>query len=238
MSLRSLFHALTLCLLLVTNVCSAKSSNRRHATQSAHSLDQQYAQHCKERSDINEHLPVLRQLSSECSSVIEIGVRNVVSTWGILIGLTDSPHHPKSYLGIDLNYPPENKYRLAQALAEQNQISFKFWKGNDLDAEVEPADMIFIDTLHTYCQLTVELEKFASKANKYITMHDTSAPWGDQDDTEYRGDCSEYPAYVDRTKRGLWPAVVDFLARPPEWELKERRFNNHGFTTLMRVQNR
>ena len=224
MSLRSLFHAFYLSILLAVNVCSAST------------LEKQYTKHCQERSDIHEHLPVLRQLSSECSSVIEIGVRNVVSTWGILRGLADSPHHPKSYLGIDLNYPPEDKFRLARVLAEQNQISFKFWKGNDMDAEVEPVDMIFIDTLHTYCQLTVELEKFAPKAKKYITMHDTSAPWGDRDDTEYRGNYEEYPAYVDRTKRGLWPAVVDFLARHPEWQLKERRLNNHGFTTLERKQ--
>jgi hypothetical protein len=151
------------------------------------------------------------------------------------MGLADSPNHPRSYLGIDLDYPPADTFRLAQTLAEQNQISFKFWKGNDMDAEVEPADMIFIDTLHTYCQLTVELEKFAPKAKKYIAMHDTN--WGDQDDPVYKGDYSEYPAYVDRTKRGLWLAIVDFLGRHPEWALKEHRLNNYGFTTLVRVQN-
>jgi cephalosporin hydroxylase len=207
--------------LFLANVCSAST------------LQQQYTKHCQEWSDIHEHLPVLRQLSSECSSVIEIGVRSGVSTWGILMGLAESPNHPRSYLGIDLDYPPEEKYQLAQALAKQNQISFKFWKGNDLDAEVEPADMIFIDTLHTYCQLTVELEKFGPKAKKYIAMHDTN--WGDLDDPVYEGDYSEYPAYVDRTKRGLWQAIVDFLARHPEWQLKEHRLNNYGFTTLERV---
>ncbi len=223
MSLKSIFHTLYLCILLATNVCNASS------------LDEQYAIHTQNWSDTYEHIPVLRQLSSECSSVIELGVRSVVSTWGILKGLSESPHHPKSYLGIDINHPQEDKFRLAQALAEQNQISFKFWKGNDLDAEVEPVDMIFIDTLHTYCHLTAELEKFAPKVRKYITMHDTSAPWGNYDDTEYRGDFSEYPAYIDRTKRGLWPAVEDFLKRHPEWKLKERRLNNYGFTTLERV---
>jgi hypothetical protein len=138
-------------------------------------------------------------------------------------------------LGIDLNDPPEEKFRLAQALAEQNQISFKFWKGNDMDIEVEPADMIFIDTLHTYCQLTVELEKFAPKAKKYITMHDTSDPWGSRNDEGYTGNYAEYPSHFDCSKKGLWQAVVDFLARHPEWALKERRLNNHGFTTLVRV---
>lgn len=245
MSLRSLFHALTLSLLLATNVCSAKNrhqgtrgaKHQQHATPSVNLLNQQYTIHCQERSDIHEHLPVLRKLSRECSSVVEIGIRSVVSTWGILQGLSESPHHPRSYLGIDIHHPPHDKFNLARELANQHQISFNFLQGNDLDFEIEPADMIFIDTLHTYCQLTVELEKFAPKANKYITMHDTSAPWGDQDDNAYGGDYSEYPAHVDRTKRGLWPAVVDFLARHPEWQLKERRLNNNGFTTLVRIQN-
>jgi hypothetical protein len=102
-----------LSLVLAMSVCNAIS------------LDQQYEKHCQERSDIHEHLPVLRVLSSECSSVIELGVRNVVSTWGILRGLADSPHESKSYLGIDLNYPPEEKFRLAQALAEQNGITWR-----------------------------------------------------------------------------------------------------------------
>lgn len=66
-------------------------------------------------------------------------------------------------------------------------------------------------------------------------MHDTSAPWGDRDDTEYHGDYSEYPASFDRNKRGLWPAVEDFLANHKEWKLLERRFNNHGLTILERV---
>lgn len=222
MSFRNLMHVIWLSVLLAMNVCHAST------------LEKQYAKHCHQVSDIHEHLPVLRQLSQDCDSVIEIGVRSMVSTWGILRGLADSPYYPKSYLGIDLNDPPEEHVRLAQALAEQNGISFKFWKGNDLDAEVESVDMIFIDTLHTYCQLTVELEKFAPKARKYITLHDTSGPWGNHDDDSYHGDRSEYPAYVDRKKRGLWPAVVDFLEKHPEWELKDRRLNNNGFTTLIR----
>ncbi|HEY5235124.1 MAG TPA: hypothetical protein VIJ14_03000, partial [Rhabdochlamydiaceae bacterium] len=95
MSFRNLMHAIWLSLLLAVNVCEATT------------LYKEYTKHCKERSDIHEHLHVLRELSGECASVIEIGVRNVVATWAILTGIADNPHHPKSYLGIDLNYPPE-----------------------------------------------------------------------------------------------------------------------------------
>jgi hypothetical protein len=100
--------------------------------------------------------------------------------------------------------------------------------------DIEPTELLFIDSLHTYAHLTYELEKFSPKATKYIAMHDTSAPWGDTDDDEYHGDYSEYPPEIDRTKRGLWPAVLDFLNKHPEWTLKERRENSHGLTILQR----
>jgi cephalosporin hydroxylase len=101
--------------------------------------------------------------------------------------------------------------------------------------EIPSTDLLFIDSLHTYCHLTYELEKFSPHVRKYIAMHDTSEPWGTVDDTEYGGDYSEYPAAFDREKRGLWAAVEDFLSRHPEWRLLERRLNNHGFTVLERV---
>lgn len=197
----------------------------------------QYELHARSPSDIYEHLPVLRQLTSECSSAVEIGVRSVVSTWAILQGLSESSSTDKFFLGIDISDPYQDKLQLARRLAEGNGINFQFWKRNDmlLDGQFPFVDLLFIDSLHTYCHLTYELEEFSGRVDKYIAMHDTSAPWGDCDDNEYRGDYSEYSPSIDRSKRGLWPAVVDFLERHPEWILFERRFNNHGFTILKRV---
>jgi len=198
-------------------------------------LTAQYEYHSTTVSDIYEHLPVLRDLSRECSTVIEIGVRSMVSTWGILQGLSENKAPHCSYLGIDLNLPPKQVYSLAKKAAAQNRVEFNFWTVNDMTIELPAADLLFIDSLHTYCHLTYELETFSPVITKYIAMHDTSAPWGDCDDSSYHGDYSEYPDSYDKTKRGLWQAVVDFLERHPEWELYERRLNNHGFTILRRL---
>jgi hypothetical protein len=160
----------------------------------------------------------------------------MVSTWGILHGLSKSPSKKHSYVGIDLNLPPQDRLNLAQKLAAENNISFKFYAANDMTLDIKPTDMLFIDSLHTYCHLTYELEKFAPNTRKYIALHDTSEPWEDTDDTEYHGDYSEYPAHFDRTKRGLWPAVEDFLLHHPEWTLFKRYTNNHGLTILKRVK--
>lgn len=197
-------------------------------------LKNQYDFHSLNPSDINEHLPVLRALVLECDSAIEIGVRSMVSTWAILQGLAENPNGRRFYLGIDLAYPPTDILHIAKRLAKSNGISFNFWQANDMAIDIMPADLLFIDSLHTYCHLTFELEKFSPKINKYIAMHDTSAPWGNQDDTDYHGNYSEYPNHIDRNKRGLWPAVEDFLSTHPEWSLHQRYFNNHGFTILKR----
>lgn len=185
-------------------------------------------------SDINEHLAKLRKLAGDSSSVVEIGTRNMISTWGIIQGLSENSFSTKSYLGIDLQEPPLEILFLIKGLANENAITFGFQQANDMHIDIPNTDMLFIDSLHTYAHLTYELNRFASKVNKYIAMHDTSSPWGEEDDIEYDGDYSEYPEGIDRTKRGLWSAVEDFLVGHSDWILLERYFNNHGFTVLQR----
>lgn len=197
-------------------------------------LRNQYVTHCSEISDINEHLPRLKSLAAECGSVTEIGVREMVSTWALLQGLSESAQDNRSYIGIDLVYPPLNQLFLADELAQENGIDFQFVQANDFGFDLKPTDLLFIDSWHTYCHLTYELETFSPKVRKLIVMHDTSEPWGDQDEPFYAGVIPDYPTHINRNKRGLWPAVADFLATHPEWSLRERRFNNHGFTVLER----
>lgn len=205
-----------------------------HGDDQASRLREIYEDQCQNPSDINEHLPVLKQLAYECSSVAEIGIRWIVSSWGLVQGLSENSYIEKSYLGIDLVNPPGDRLQLLKQLSEANGIKFTFWRVNDMEIELEPVDLLFIDSLHTYCHLTYELETFSSSVNKYICMHDTSEPWGSQNDSDYHGDYSEYPYWCDRTKRGLWQAVVDFLENHPEWVLHKRLTNNHGFTILKR----
>ena len=171
----------------------------------------------------------------------------MVSTWGILLGLSEhSGDSTPFYLGIDLHYPPQDRFNLVKQLAEASGVHFSFLEANDLDIDLkQPTDMLFIDSFHTYFHLTYELEKFSPKVQKYIAMHDTSEPFGykDQEFEENRLDhhlheqrVADYPAWIRRDKMGLWTAVVDFLERHPEWELKRRYLNCYGFTVLQRVR--
>ena len=68
-------------------------------------------------------------------------------------------------------------------------------------------------------------------------MHDTSQTFEYINCLSYKGDFSEYPAFIDRKKKGLWPAVQDFLAHHPEWKIYRRYANNNGLTILKRMGN-
>lgn len=222
-----------ICTTILSGPCLA--SNKTETLAAKMELKRLYEHWCSHSSDIVEHVPVLHRLAKECSSVTEIGLRDMTSSWGIFQGLAENSAAKKSYVGIDIANPPAQTLDLAQRLVRAQGISFRFWQANDMEIMIDPTDLLFIDSLHTYCHLTYELEKFSPKVRKYIAMHDTSEPWGELDDNQYHGDFSEYPAHIDKTKRGLWAAVEDFLKMHPEWVLQERRLNNHGFTILKRV---
>jgi hypothetical protein len=53
-------------------------------------------------SDINEHLPTLKKYTEECDTIVEMGVRSIISTWAFLAG------NPKKITSLDLYNP--NKF--------------------------------------------------------------------------------------------------------------------------------
>src|SRR5262249_8726058 len=163
---------------------------------------------CVTPSDINEHCPVLYALAKECRHVTEMGTRTAVSTTALLFA-------PPERLGCyDLRkYPPVD--RLA-ALAGRTQ--FAFHQADVRQVEIEETDLLFIDTWHVYEQLREELSLHSPKVRRYIVLHDTTT-FGDRGEAEGR--------------RGLWPAVEEFLARGT-FRLKRRLHNNNGLTVLER----
>lgn len=126
-------------------------------------LDELYKQKCSEVSDINEHLPTLKKLAEDCDTILELGVRNAVSTIGFLAG------RPKELTSVDIN----TSSLYFEHVTHADGTKTKFIEANDLDIEPFKVDMIFIDTDHTYEQLSKELKKFGGYAQKYIVMHDT-----------------------------------------------------------------
>lgn len=192
---------------------------------------------CKRKSDINEHLPTLHKYASECESIIELGVRGVISTYAFIYGLLSNNSSNKRILLNDIK--PCNINEVLQ-LTSNLKIDIKYEWINDLDLEIkENYDLTFIDTWHVYGQLKRELEKFSKVTNKYIIMHDTTID-------DYKGETirvkwnaekqsAETGIPIDEINKGLVPAIEEFLENNKNWELKERFTNNNGLTILKKI---
>lgn len=174
------------------------------------SLNQIYERLYNTPSDINEHLPTLASYASECEHITEMGVRYIVSTYALLMG------KPKKMISYDIHMC---RWEPVRDLVKED-TDFYFAIGNTLEIEIEPTDLLFIDTLHNYKQLKKELELHAKKVNKYIIFHDTTS-------FETVGE-----SYSENPEEGIWPAIEEFLQLNPQWTLKERFTNNNGLTII------
>jgi hypothetical protein len=141
-----------------------------------------------------------------------MGVRWVVSTWALLAA------KPKKLISYDINYHPN----IEQVKAAETETDFTFIKADVLTVDIEPTDMLFIDTWHIARQLKEELRLHANKVRRYLVFHDTTT-FGNRG--EDGGD-------------GLWPVIDSFVNDNPDWVIKERLTNNNGLTILERVSTR
>ena len=99
--------------------------------------------------------------------------------------------------------------------------------------------MLFIDTWHVYGHLKRELALWHPYVKKYIAMHDTQVD-GVYGETIRNGSdavkqSQETGIPVEEIRRGLRPAIEEFMAGHPEWKLKAYYVNNNGLTILERV---
>lgn len=188
-----------------------------------------YEKESETSSDINEHLPTLLKYANECDHITEMGVRWVSSTWPLLLS------NPKKLISYDIKKDP--KINEVINLSKEYNIDYIFVEEDVLNVEIENTDLLFIDTLHTYNQLLLELELHSDKVNKYIILHDTTT-FEDVDEIIYEH-ASNNIKNLNSLKYGLWTAVIDFLEteKGKIWEVKERFTNNNGLTILERRNN-
>jgi hypothetical protein len=165
-------------------------------------LQTEYVIACNTESDINKHLPKLHELAKECSSVVELGVRSGVST--------------RAFLCLDVKLRSYDLYKdetVADLFNKASSLNrdVQYIVENTLTAEIESADMMFVDTDHTYQQVSQELKLHADKIKKYIAFHDTQT----------------YSSEV-------LAAIVDFMMKNREWEFHYFTRENNGLTVLKR----
>mgnify|MGYP003646470471 FL=1 len=199
-------------------------------------------------SDMYEHLPTLKQYAGKCDTICEFGTNDLTSTIGLLSGF------PKHLITLDLNHPdifaltfePFNPNRkedeeptviklnleTVNKIATDNEIEFKFMQTNSLEFSFNSVDLLFIDSLHTYTQLTKELMLHAKKVKKYIILHDTEF-FGEkgQNNKDKEGNylCPHWET------KGIGHAIGEFLENPYSgWVIDKHYTNCHGLTILKR----
>ena len=187
--------------------------------------------------DIKDHMYTLMQYSVECDSVFETGVRGCISSWAFLCGLLMSGGQNKRLLMNDITECDVKDLLECASSFDRIQVSY-IWK-NNLEIELPHSfDITFIDTWHVYGQLKRELAKFAPMTNKYIIMHDTTVDeiYGETIRLGLNSHKQSQESGIPESeiRRGLQPAIDEFLQENPEWYVKERFTYNNGLTILAR----
>lgn len=187
-------------------------------------IQEKYNQLVNTPSDINEHLPILRKYAEDSKSVVELGVREVVSTFAFIAA------RPETLISVDIKHPydwgAQNQYDLAVDCAKNTGVNFTFIRSNSLEVSLPKHDLLFIDTWHCYRQLLAELLLHHDSVSKYIILHDTTL--FEYIDETYYGEAGQ------GLEVGLWPAIEKFLSQNKNWRVKERLTNNNGLTILER----
>lgn len=167
----------------------------------------------EKKSDINEHLTTIAKFASKCKHITEFWVRTWLSTVAILKWM-DKTAKAISY---DIYRDREINKIVSIARSERKNWKFSIWDTKEID--IEDTDMLFIDTLHNYDLLKIELERHAPKVRKYILFHDTTTFW-ERWETEWH--------------EWLNKAIHEYQKQHKERRTKEVYTNNNWLTILER----
>ena len=113
------------------------------------------------------------RLARESSSVVELGVRSVVSNWALLLRLYECSSVPmgdKSMVAADIE---RIDFRGPMQHGGACGMSVRFFKHDSATVGLPERDLLLIDTLHTYGLLKRELAAHAIAIRRYIVLHDT-----------------------------------------------------------------
>ena len=178
------------------------------------SLKERYLYFLSNYSDMQEYLPSLLKIASKVKHITEFGVNIGVSTCAFLCS------KPDKMISYDIKKEPEVDELIELTVKEK--INFEFKLDNDLFIEIEPTELLFIDTLHNYNQMKAELMPHANKVSKYIVFHDV-IQYGIHGHTE--------------STMGIGPAIREFLRDHVDWQIVDFREDGAGLLILEKNPN-
>ena len=175
-------------------------------------IERKFAERSREGAEMLDHMPTLRRYASQSQSVVEFGSNGCNSTWALLAG------RPAKMRCYDITrYEPY--FTEVERGAAEAKIDFAFVIRSSTDGPIDPCDLLFIDSTHYYEHCSKELALHHANVAKWIIFHDTT-------EFEFTNE--------NRQGLGLWPAIEEFMAAHPEWQVRERSTSCHGLTVLER----
>jgi len=144
-----------------------------------------YREKSKHESDIKGHMDYL--MKNAYGSVLELGVRDGYSTTALLLGVEGSDGH---LFSVDKNQACGRHYSGHPNWTFINAYSTDV---EDIETKVLEAgypfqfDLIFLDTLHSYEQVSLEIGTYLPKLNSdgQIVVHDVTTYRGAGDACRY-----------------------------------------------------
>lgn len=160
-------------------------------------------------SDINEHIALMKAVAEPYDHITEFGVRGGVSTRAWIAAQPRHLHtYDKSGVGPEIG-----------ELCEEAGVKFKHTITDTMGLEsIELTDLLFIDTLHTYKQLSHELS-LGEFVQHLIIVHDTKT-------YETHGQ--------DSTKPGL-KAAIEAFTDVTRWHVRDVFDHNNGLTVIEKI---
>ena len=152
--------------------------------------------------DSPDRFDTYQKYASLVESITEFGVYTGLSTTAFLLG------NPKKLRSYDITDENLSILDDLNAHAKKENIDFQFILGDSLKINIDPVDLLFIDTVHKKKHTEAELFRHSDKVKKFIILHDTSA----------------WP--------GVFEAAVDFLIKNKNWFIFEHCNKNSGLLVL------
>lgn len=105
--------------------------------------------------------------------------------------------------------------------------------------EIPPANILSINSWSVYGNIRRLIAKYSHYVKKYIIIYGTTldAQWGEslRKNHNIQFESSQSGHSEETIKKGIWPAIEDFLKENRNWELYARIMEGSGITVLNRI---
>jgi predicted O-methyltransferase YrrM len=153
--------------------------------------------------DMSSRMDFIQLMFKGVKTITELGTFQGCSTSAWL------KLEPKKLLTVDINrYLDEEIFKQA---AKEINVDFKYIIQDDLTINLDPCELLFIDTSHVEEHTYLELQRHSDKATQYIVFHDIVEP-----------------------RFGTMPGIRRWWKNNPQWIEKYKDLNECGFLVLQK----